>query len=74
MKNAVKALSRWWHGEFVTYNNDPHSGVFILGWTKKHWSSRLAHLIAQFFLREWKWAIGTCLAITGLTMTYARFF
>ena len=65
----------WWEGEFEPCENDPNSGVFFVGgWQRRHWTSRAAHSIVDFLKVEWKWAIGSAIAIAGLVMTYIRFF
>ncbi len=68
-------IKHWWNGTFIPYDNDDDSGVFFVGGTyERHWSANLARAVAGFVAREWKWVIGTTLAVLGLAMTYARFF
>lgn len=70
-----KRILLWWNGKYVAPQNEPNSDlVFIIGHYERHWSSRLAHLIADFLSKEWKWVIGMLIPITGLVMTYIRFF
>ena len=70
-----KALKKWWDGEFVPYENEPSDSVVIIGGTtKRHWTSSVANAVWAFLRNEWKWAIGTGIAVIGLTMTYIRFF
>jgi hypothetical protein len=69
------AFKRWWEGEYVPYENEPNLGfVIIAGDTKRHWTAMFARVVWGFFCKEWKWAIGTILAVVGLSMTYVRFF
>ncbi len=68
-------IKHWWNGTFIPYDNNNDSGVFLAGGTyKRHWSARLARVVVSFVSREWKWVIGTSLAVLGLAMTYARLF
>ena len=68
-------IRKWWEGKFMPYDDDPDSGVVIIGgFTHRHWTSRAAHVVVGFLGREWKWVIGTLIALVGLTMTYMRFF
>lgn len=70
-----KLMKSWWEGEYVPYENDPHSALFFVGgWQRLHWTSRAAHAILDFLKAEWKWAIGSAIAVAGLVMTYVRFF
>jgi hypothetical protein len=68
-------LKAWWEGVYEPYENEPGSGVFFVGgWQKRHWTSNVAHAVFDFLKAEWKWAIGSAIAIAGLIMTYIRFF
>lgn len=59
----------WYEGEYVPFKNDPNSGVFILGGSfKRHWSARLIRVLAEFYLREWKWVIGTTVAVVAVVL------
>ena len=68
-------LRSWWNGKYVVHENEPGSSlVFIGGVTHWHWTARVARAVVGFLGREWKWVIGTLIALVGLTMTYIRFF
>ena len=63
----VKNLLGWYEGEFVPYENDPSSKlVFIGGHQRQHWTSRLTHIVIEFGKANWKWIIGTTIAIFGI--------
>lgn len=71
----LERVRSWWKGEFVPYENDPDSPIIVIGgFTHRHWTSRVARAVVGFLGREWKWVIGTLIALVGLTMTYIRFF
>lgn len=60
-------LKRWWEGNYVQPRNDPNGSVFILqGNYEKHWTSKVAHALADFWLKCWQWCIGFGLALIGL--------
>lgn len=68
IKNAlawVKAkIGRWWQGRYVP--PDQNSVVLYLGHYERHWTSEMAHIVADFYLAHWKWIIGTGIAVIGL--------
>jgi hypothetical protein len=70
MLSKIKA---WYGGKFTPYENDPNSSVVILGWDyERHWTSKVAHVVVEFYLREWKWVWGTAFAISGLILALRR--
>jgi len=74
-KRTAGSIKSWWNGYYVPYENGPHSDVIFIGGNyQRHWSAKVARATLVFTHREWKWAIGTLLAIIGLTMTYVRLF
>ncbi len=69
-KSAVKA---WYRGEFVTDPAyDDGSIVVIGGHHKRHWTAKLARAIIDFLSKEWKWVIGTIIAVCGLILAYFK--
>lgn len=71
-----EAMKRWWAGEYVPPPpNDPNSSIIFLspGEYKRHWSSRAAHTLVDFYLKEWKWLlpflVGLVAAIVALRKT-----
>ncbi len=68
-------IKRWWNGTYVPFKNKANDRAYLIGGTQEfHWTARVARAVVGFLLREWKWVIGTLLAVVGLAMTYARFF
>lgn len=60
-------LKRWWDGEYVPPQNDPYSTLIMMqGSYRKHWSSKAAHVGAEFWLKYWQWCMGFGLAVIGL--------
>lgn len=64
-------VSDWWNGEYVPYDNEPNSGVVLIGGTQvRHWTSNIAHAVWSFLKKEWKWVFGSILAVTALAIAY----
>ncbi|TWA97550.1 hypothetical protein [Bradyrhizobium stylosanthis] len=62
-------LKRWWDGEYAPPQNDPGSSlVFIQGHYEKHWSSKVAHVVADFWMKHWQWCFSALFAVTGLVI------
>lgn len=69
----LKKIKSWYEGKFTPYENDPHSRVFVLGWSyERHWTARAARVLVEFYLREWKWLFGTVIALAGLALALMR--
>ena len=65
------AVSNWFQGEYVPYDNPPDSGVFIVGgYHKRHWTASAVATIWRFVAAEWKWLLGFIVAVLAL---YANF-
>jgi len=66
-------IGKWYEGEYKVYDNDPRSSVVIFaGWQERHWTSNAAHVLVEFYFREWKWIIGTGIALAGLVFAYIK--
>ncbi|MBZ9820297.1 hypothetical protein [Mesorhizobium sp. CA4] len=60
-------ISGWYQGKYVPPQNDHSSGIIILmGSYERHWTARLAQVLADFWLAHWQWTIGTTLAIIAI--------
>lgn len=66
-------IRKWYEGKLTPYENDPGSSVVFFGWNcERHWTSKLAHIVVAFYLREWKWVIGTAIALVGVWVAIGR--
>lgn len=66
----MKQVRDWYEGKYVPFENDPHSGVFIVGGRyERHWTARGARMIVEFWSAHWQWTIGTVLALLGIYFT-----
>jgi hypothetical protein len=61
-------IRAWWQGE-LQLDND--LSVFWVHY-KRHWTSRVARLGAEFVRREWKWCVGLFLSVIGLLFAYQK--
>jgi hypothetical protein len=60
----VKHIRDWYRGKYVPYENDPNSSLFVVGgYYHRHWTSRLVHTAFDFYRAEWKWVLGTAMAL-----------
>lgn len=65
-------ISEWYQGKYVPPKNDPRSGIVVLmGSYHRHWTARLAQVLAHFWLSHWQWTIGTALAILAIYVAIA---
>lgn len=61
------AISTWYQGTYTPYENLPGSPlIFVGGDYHRHWTARAARAIVEFIAREWKWIIGTGVAIAAV--------
>ena len=66
-------IRRWWNGKFIPYENDPNSSVVLFGGsTEYHWTARIAHVMWDFYLREWKWIWTSLFTITAVIVAVAK--
>jgi hypothetical protein len=63
-----KFIKRWYQGE--EYNiSTPALPIFPGVRYRRHWSSRFAHILVDFYLKEWKWLLPFLLALSGIILT-----
>ncbi|WEI17120.1 hypothetical protein PY247_11150 [Acinetobacter proteolyticus] len=57
-------LREWWKGKEIEFKSSPGDSVFFAGGVyKKHWTSKLAHILVRFYLEHWKFIWGSIIAI-----------
>lgn len=62
-------IKRWYNGEFVVFNQDPNSDLVVIGGSQEYSrSAKIARAIVQHLAKEWKWWIGTAIAVCGLLL------
>jgi hypothetical protein len=63
-----KHFEAWWEGTYTRHDN-PHDVplYFVVGgYQKRHWTSKMAHAVTDFWLKYWQWCMGFGLAVIGL--------
>jgi hypothetical protein len=63
----VNFMKRWWEGKYFP---EPKGSPFVTGTYKRHWTSKVAHLLADFYLNHWKWLWGATITVIGLVMKF----
>jgi len=54
--NMPKFIKRWYEGEEYSLPVDEFIKPIVpIPRYKRHWSSRFAHALVEFYLKEWKW-------------------
>jgi hypothetical protein len=55
-------LKRWWQGTYVP----APPGIIMIGDYERHWTSKTAHVIADFWMKHWQWCFSAAFATIGL--------
>jgi hypothetical protein len=69
----IKKITDWYRGEYIPIETDESKGIPIVsgGYYQQPPLAKTLGLIGGWFVREWKWVVGTFLALLGL---YGKFF
>jgi hypothetical protein len=71
--NLRDFIHDWYEGEFVPFQNEPTSPIYFVGrWERRSLTARLCRVLVEFYQREWKWIIGTGIAIAGIVIALHR--
>ncbi len=65
-----RRIRKWYDGELITYHYDPD---FSRVYTNRHWSSRLTHMLVDFWFANWKWFLGFIVLVAGLIIRMSFF-
>jgi len=69
----IERIRKWYDGELPPDDNDPFSPIIFISLNKRrHWTSRAIHQLLSFCQMEWKWIIGTAIALMGLALAFNR--
>jgi hypothetical protein len=64
-----RMLKEWWHGTYVSPESRSSSGlIFVLGSRRRHWTSKVAHVVADFWMDHWQWCFSAIFAMVGLVI------
>jgi hypothetical protein len=62
-------LKRWWQGTPIPPQRFGDSGlIFLMERYKRHWTSKAAHVVADFWLKHWQWCFSATFATIGLVI------
>ena len=64
----MKSIRSWWDGKHIP---EPEGSPFVMGTIERHWTSKVAHILADFYLQHWKWIWGFTLALVGVLVKLA---
>ncbi len=62
-------IKKWWNGTYIPELPD---SPFILGRYKRHWTSKLAHSVKNFYLKYWQWCWGMATACIAIYINMLR--
>ncbi len=69
----INFIKRWYEGEeYYPFADHPKVPVFPGIRYRRHWSSRLAHIVVEFYLKEWKWLWPLLVAIVGIIVAIGK--
>jgi hypothetical protein len=64
---------KWWEGTFTSHDNAHDSPLyFVGGYHKRHWSSKFAHVLVDFWMSHWQYIISTCIAVGGIVVAFKK--
>jgi len=72
--NTMKdTVLKWLQGTYIPDDNPTNSDSIFTGggYYKRHWTARVVCAIGRIIAADWKWFIGTAIAVTAL---YINFF
>jgi hypothetical protein len=62
---VFKCIKRWWEGKLEPLDSSNGSIMRIIPQYRRHWTSRAAHVILAFYLKEWRWLLPFIVAVVG---------
>jgi hypothetical protein len=66
-------IRKWYEGKDKVYTVEPGASVVFFSISREfHWTARLAHLVVDFYLREWKWLFTAAMTFAGLLIAYSK--
>ena len=63
----IKKIKKWWNGDWVTYGGSDSFGIGL----DRHWTSRVAHSIVDYFIRHQVWIVPTIITV-AVSIVLAR--
>lgn len=63
----IKLIKQWYQGK--EYNISTSELLVFPGIRyKRHWTSQVAHIIVDFYLKEWKWLLPFIVGFSALLL------
>lgn len=63
-------IKKWWNGK-DSYDDDRNSSLkFIMPLNQKHWTSKLAHRLVEFYIKYWQFIWGSIIAIICASLRF----
>jgi hypothetical protein len=73
MPSVKSKIENWYTGKYTPHENPANSPLyFVGGYYKRHWTAVAAHVVVEFYLREWKWVITAAMTLAGLLIAYSK--
>ena len=72
MPSLKERIKEWYSGKYIPPQpNDPNSPIviFVLGRYEQHTLAKILRSLGNFWMNNWKWTIGTALAVVALIWT-----
>ncbi|RUX97255.1 MULTISPECIES: hypothetical protein [unclassified Mesorhizobium] len=69
-----RVVAVWYQGRLVPEESMVSKHFIVLPGERyeRHWTSKAAHVLVDFYLEHWKWVIGTMIAVIALTVAILR--
>lgn len=69
----LRRLADWYRGTPVVQDRSSDSDLAIVGVTyRRHWTAETARALVGFWMRHWRWIIGTAIAVASLFVAAAK--
>lgn len=59
MKRLWSQVRKWWDGDVYSWEGENVFGIGI----NRHWTSRAAHAVWDFFKLHWQWIVGITVTV-----------
>jgi len=63
-RRIIERVKGWYVGRWIPFENDLNDSIIIAGGDyERHWTARVARVVTEFCIREWKFIVMTLVAI-----------
>ncbi|MFA6312507.1 MAG: hypothetical protein WC681_13580 [Sterolibacterium sp.] len=71
LQRLRERIKRWWQGELEQLPSG-YPILRIVPQYRRHWTSRAAHAVLAFYLKEWRWLLPFLVAVVGALVAIKR--